>query len=542
MNPTPATVAAMVRARAADSRPGLVTDAGVWSWAEHTAEAAARAGYAADRARRGAAGPPHVGVLLENLPAFSFWLAAAALGRFVIVCLNRTRRGTALADEVRSTACDLILTDSAGRESLDGLDIGQARLVDVDEQRFPPAPLPAEDGATAADLYLLIFTSGTSGTPKAVRSSQGKIAASGLGVAARTELTAEDVSYLSMPLFHSNAIIAGWTPSLAAGATMALRRRFSASGFLADVRRVGATYANYVGTPLSYVLAQPERSDDVDNPLRRVFGNEGAPEDLEKFAIRFNVTVLDSFGSTEGGLSVRRTPETPPGSLGRAGGDVRVVDPATGRRCPVARFDATGLLVNADVAVGELVNFDGAGFFEGYWNSPEENARRLRDGHYWSGDLGYEDAAGFLYFAGRSPDRLRVGGENFPAAPLARVAARHPTVREAVVYGVPDPVAGDRVMAAIVPGDDFDPATFARWMAAQLDISPAWVPRYMRVSPELPRTATGKILVRELSRQRWEAPGEVWCRDGAELTMRPFTDEDAAALRRAFAVSGRPLP
>jgi fatty-acyl-CoA synthase len=536
-------VAALVRARADDHREGLITDAGVWSWAEHTAEAAARAGwYTADRARRGAPGPPHVGVLLENVAAFSFWLAAAALGRFVIVCLNRTRRGTALAADVRSTACDLVLTDAAGSDLLDGLDLAGARVVDVDGQVFARASLPAKDDATAADLYLLIFTSGTSGTPKAVRSSQGKIAASGRGVASRINLTTEDVSYLSMPLFHSNAIIAGWTPSLAAGATIALRRRFSASGFLADVRRVGATYANYVGTPLSYVLAQPERGDDAENPLRRVFGNEGAPEDLEAFATRFDVTVLDSFGSTEGGLSVRRTPETPRGSLGRAGGDVRVVDPETGRRCPAARFDATGRLLNAAAAVGELVNFDGAGFFEGYWNSPEENARRLRDGHYWSGDLGYEDAAGFLYFAGRSPDRLRVGGENFPAAPVARLAARHPAVLEAVVYGVPDPVAGDRVMAAIVPGEGFDPTGFARWMAAQPDASPVWVPRYLRASPELPRTATGKILVRELSRQRWNVPGEVWCRDGEGLTMRPFTDDDAAALHCAFAASGRSLP
>ena len=83
------------------------------------------------------------------------------------------------------------------------------------------------------------------------------------------ELTEDDVCYLAMPLFHSNALMAGWAPALAAGATVALRERFSASQFLADVRRYGVTYFNYVGKPLSYILATPERPDDADNPLRR---------------------------------------------------------------------------------------------------------------------------------------------------------------------------------------------------------------------------------------------------------------------------------
>ena len=105
-----------------------------------------------------------------------------------------------------------------------------------------------------------------------------------------------------MPLFHSNAVMAGWAPAVAAGASIALRRKFSASQFIPDVRRYGATYANYVGKPLSYILATPPRPDDADNPLRIVYGNEGAPRDIDRFAQRFGVTVVDGFGSTEGGV------------------------------------------------------------------------------------------------------------------------------------------------------------------------------------------------------------------------------------------------
>jgi fatty-acyl-CoA synthase len=529
------TVGSLVRARADDPTPGLVFEGRTWTWAEHTAEAAARAAWYAGR--RPVDRPPHIGVLLENVPEYSFWLAAAALGRFVLVGLNSTRQGESLAADVRGTGCHLVLTDRP--DLLAGLDLGGADVdVEVMDPHipYPPADLPAEE-ALPGDLYLLIFTSGTTGSPKAVRCSQGKIAMMGLGLVQRVALTADDTAYGSMPLFHSNAVVTAWTPAVATGATLALRRRFSASAFVEDCRTVGATYANYVGTPLSYVLAQPERPDDADNPLVRVFGNEGAPADLERFARRFGCEVIDGFGSTEGGVSISKTPDTPPGALGVGIGDIRVVGP-DGVERPRALFDPHGRLANADEAVGEIVNADGPMFFEGYWDAEEDTAQRTRGGWYWSGDLGYRDAAGFLYFAGRSLDRLRVGGENFPAAPVARLLTSHPDVVEAVVYAVPDPTAGDQVMAAIVPRESFDPSTFLAWVAAHPDGSRPWLPRYLRVSTDLPRTATGKVLVRELATRRWEGD-DVFVRDGD--VVRPMTDEDRVALERAFASSGRVL-
>ncbi len=133
-----------------------------------------------------------------------------------------------------------------------------------------------------------------------------------------------------MPMFHSNALYAGWSPAVYVGATIALRRRFSASQFLPDVRRYRATYFNYVGKPLSYILATPPRADDRDHTLVRAIENEASRHDIVRFRERFGVDVFDNYGSTEGGVTVMRTADQPGGALGRLPAGVLVVDPLTG--------------------------------------------------------------------------------------------------------------------------------------------------------------------------------------------------------------------
>jgi fatty-acyl-CoA synthase len=150
-------------------------------------------------------------------------------------------------------------------------------------------------------LFLLLFTSGTTGAPKAVICTQGRLASIATNANVMLQLTPDDVAYCAMPMFHSNALMANWAPVLKVGATLALRRKFSASPFLADVRQVKATFANYVAKPLAYVLATPERPDDADNPLRLVFGNKAGHADVDRFAVRFGCRVIDGYGSTEGG-------------------------------------------------------------------------------------------------------------------------------------------------------------------------------------------------------------------------------------------------
>ena len=351
---------------------------------------------------------------------------------------------------------------------------------------------------------MLIFTSGTSGRPKAVRITHEKVTYPGQYLSERFGLTADDVHYVAMPLFHSNAVMAGWAPALVNGAAVALREKFSATEFLADVRRFGATYASYVGKPLTYVLATPERPDDAENPLRLLFGNEAGDRDVRAFAERFGCQVVDGFGSTENAVIVSKVPGTPPGSLGQPFDGVAVLDPETGQECPRAELDANGRVVNLDECVGELVNTTGAGQFAGYYNDDEAMAERMRDGMYWSGDLAYRDSDGWVYFAGRTAAWLRVDGENLACAPIERVLLRHPAIDQAAVYAVPDERSadqrgGDQVAAALVLRGDLGPDDLERFLDEQRDLSPKARPRYVRLVDDLPRTATNKVLHRELT-------------------------------------------
>ena len=471
------------------------------SWRDHIQAGADLA--AALRARLNPAEPPHVGVLLGNTPFFGTVLVAAALSGIVPVGLNPTRRGAALQRDIAHADCQLVLSDAVGQDAgVDAIDVESAEFADeLRAHRGAVVKFPTVD---LDDLFMLIFTSGTSGDPKAVRCTHEKVAFPGVMLATRFGLGPTDTCYLSMPLFHSNAIMAGWAPAVAAQASIALRRRFSASQFIPDTRRFGATYANYVGKPLSYILATPERPDDRDNPLRVAYGNEGAPRDLARFRHRFDVDVVDGFGSSEGGVSIARTPDTPEGALGPLTAGVDIVDVDTGEPCPPG-------------AIGELVNTTGRGQFRGYYKDPDAEAQRMAGGIYHSGDLAYRDDHGFAYFAGRLGDWMRVDGENLGTAPIERILARYPDVTEAVVYPIPDPNVGDQVMAALVlpEGIDFDPAAFARFLSEQDDLGPKQWPVCVRVATALPRTETFKVIKRRLSAEGID------CADPVHQIRRP---------------------
>jgi fatty-acyl-CoA synthase len=536
------TIFELVTSRFGDDRVGLVFEDQTWTWGDVVEESLARAALL----RQSGLAGKHIGVLLDNLPEYFFLLCAAALTGSVVVGANGTRRGDALASDLRHTDCAVVFTDVSKAELLAGVDVGApVRLIDesswtdeVGEQRGASIPGhgPPDDA-----LFLLVFTSGSTGAPKAVRVSQGRAVRMMAGAAA--VYTDADVLYCSMPMFHLNALMGSLFPALSAGSRVVLKRRFSATTFLSDVRKHGCTSFNYVGRALSYILAQPPTAEDADNALVFCVGAEASVRDRKEFRKRFGCYVVEGYTSSEGGVSINPFPGMPEDALGRPpeGMDVAIVDPDSGAECARASFGPSRELLNAAEAIGEIVRRDTTRSFEGYYANDQADAVRIRDGWFWSGDLGYRDGEGTFYFAGRGDDWLRVDGENFAAAPVEAILARHPDVAASVVFAVPDPRTGDQVMAAVElrPDAAFDAEAFAEFLTAQGDLGTKWSPTYVRVAAAIPVTGTGKLDRKSLRAHRWQTTDPVWWKPGRALEYVPMTNEDMKKIEEEFEAAGR---
>ncbi|MFM7756005.1 MAG: AMP-binding protein [Actinomycetota bacterium] len=544
------TVAHLLRARIGDDHPGYTFEGRTYSWNDVVAESARRAAIlktTLDPTR-----PKHVGVLMENTPDYLFWIGAAALTGSCIVGINPTRRGEELARDVRHTDCQMIVSDAQSMHVFDGLDLGvpAERVVDITTPEhlalldaLAGTPVPTSDPIGGSNLFLL-FTSGSTSAPKAVVVTNERMAMTAVRAGQLYGVTREEVCYCPMPLFHGNALMACWGPALAVGAEVVLRRKFSASNFLDDVRRHGCTYFTYVGRTIAYVLGQPPTENDRDHELRLGFGTEASALDRQRFRDRFGCDLVEGYGSSESVVAIIRTPDTPETALGRErpdmAGQVAIMNPSTLTECPRVVFDAHSGITNPE-CIGEIVHTGGSATFEGYYNNPDASSDRIRNGWYWTGDLGFRDADGFFYFAGRSADWLRVDSENFAAAPVENIISRYPGVIMVAVYPVPDPVTGDMVMAAIEmqEGAPFDPADFDRFLAEQRDLGTKWSPRLVRLIPSMTLTANNKVHKPPLRLTKWQTDDVVHWRPERADGLRPMSVADKSALEALFAENSR---
>jgi fatty-acyl-CoA synthase len=520
------------------------------------------------KARLPSTRPRHIGIVAENTPDYLFALGGAALSECGVVTLNLTRRGEHLQRDLRHTDVGILIVQAEFAHLLEAvwgtLGLTPERVLvtsrfssDAPRPLLPTAEYEDLDSALvsmaaddpgghprAGDTLILTFTSGTTGAPKAIPWSHERVVGTSATLAEIVGLASADIAYMAMPLFHANSLVCNWGPVLATGATTAMVRRFSASRWLSDIRRFGATYANYVGKSITYVLATPEQPDDADNPLRIMFGNEGASPRLGQFAGRFGVNLFESYGTSEGGISILRDEKTPPYALGPVPPGVKVVD-EEGNELAAAHLDQHGRVSNPEECVGLLVQTQPVGAFSGYYKNDEATRDYTRGGWLWTGDLAYIDANGFVYFAGRGEEWIRVDGENLLGAPIEELIARHPGVIMASAYGVPDPDSGDQVMAciAVEDPDDFDVNEFSDWMRAQVDLSPKWRPGFLRVARDLPLNGSNKVLKRLLMTEKFRldrVTGDrvyIWGRNAEHPVAFSAAEQDA--LHERFVASGR---
>ena len=559
-------------------RPYLLFEDESFTWRE-TRERSIRYANAFLALRRRHDIPLHIGVFAENCPEFVFALLGCALSGGVFVGLNTAYRGRTLARAVEHCDCQILLTDP---KFVDEIESVRSELAELDGRIlvFPPSAgderaLPAgmcwiderlaeleretgrsldeKPGVTVGpeDPWAIIFTSGSTGAPKAILNSHRKVMVGSAESSGSLPYDDRDVFYTAMPLFHSNALGLAFLPSLVAGGKLAMARRFSARGFLRDVRRYQATVFNYVGKPLAYILATEESPDDADNTLRVAIGNGATATQQEDFARRFGLQqVAEVFGSSESGASTARLAGDPRGTVGALPPSVRILN-ARDEECPPAEVDDTGAILNYEEAVGEIVNVEGRGLFESYYKNPTATADKVRGGKFRTGDVAYYRVierngvpTRFLFYIGRTSDWIRKDGENFVAEPIEEILMRHPDIALCSVYGVPDASADELVMAALLlrDGASLDAAQLYEFIADQPDLSPQWMPDYLRIASSLPLTETHKVRRPELQKEGFD-PGRVrdpilW-RERGEQSWKPFGAEDYARVREAFERTGR---
>jgi fatty-acyl-CoA synthase len=540
--------------------------------------------------RRDEKRPAHVAMLMENRPDVLALYAGCGYTGSTLFGVNTGLRGDTLAGVLNQSRARLLVVDETlwpeverVREKLQHLAPENVLVVrtrsalslgDHDyhecltrEVAKPGTSLdtPAVDVRPENNL-MVIYTSGTTGLPKGINNNHVKVLIIGRVVSGQLQLGDDAVGYACMPLFHSNAMFLGFHPAFEVGGTLAMRERFSATGYVPDVLRYGVTYWNYVGEPVHYILDAIERqyagdeerirqeiTEDPRNRLRFALGNGASPPDIDRFVRWLGLEeMFELYGSTEAAISTFRRHSDPRGSVGEiTDPSVKILD-ESGRECAPARVDRDGKLVNYAEAVGEICRVaPDTSLFQGYFENADANAKKYRDGVYHSGDLGHvlvHEGRRLLFFDGRTDDWIRKDGENFSAAQVARLLQEHPDVSLAAAYGVPCPVSDESVMAALLlrEGVEFDPVDFYRFCEQRVangGMDRKWIPDFVRIVRDFEFTQTQKILVRNLKRfhfdRRRVADDPIFWRRRGDDRFHPFASGDYEALRQEFERSER---
>jgi carnitine-CoA ligase len=439
----------------------------------------------------------------------------AARGPGISHILNTTEAGVVIVEDVFLEHVLPWLGDSpsvehvvvVGTPSADAN--GQRPLRDFGDLMASTASVDTVDVDPGQPASIL-FTGGTTGPPKGVVLPHNHNINLGVSTAAVAGYTEEDVLLSVFPLFHANAKYMTVVAAMVAGARSIINRRFSASRFWDQCRGEGVTAFNGMGEMLRILMKQPEGADDADNPVRVVIGAAAPRDQVLEFESRYGLAILDVYGLTETGpITFNTFDQRRAGSMG----------------VPVSWYEVRVLDENdlevADGASGEICIRPARPdvMMAGYWNNDSATLKSIRNLWFHTGDHGYRDADGFFFFKARETDSIRRRGENVSAWEVERVLALHEEVLESAVYGVPSPLGGQEVMAAIVlkPGSTLAPEALLDFCTERM--AHFAVPRYLRFVDSLPKSHAQRILKQELKAEATDAD-RVWDRESVGYKVR----------------------
>jgi crotonobetaine/carnitine-CoA ligase len=337
------------------------------------------------------------------------------------------------------------------------------------------------------DVSSIMYTSGTTGPPKGVMVTHRAYVCCGQGYTYWAAITDEDRLFTCLPLYHANAQYYSTMGSLAAGASLILVNRFSASRFWDQIRQYNATIFNFIGAMVVILLKQPENPSDSQNNVRVAYGTPALDKELQdRFEERFGLTVLAGYALTE----------CPFGTI----------QPLQGIRKPKSigiprfhpEFENQISVVNErgeelpPGEVGELV-IKNPTVTPGYFRDPEETKKVLRKGWLYTGDNAYRDEDGYFFFVDRKKDVIRRRGENFSSLEIEEVLNAHPKVLESAVIGVPSELSDEEIKAYVIPkpGEMIEPTEIFEWCEKRL--ARFKIPRYLEFREGLPKTPTHRV-------------------------------------------------
>jgi carnitine-CoA ligase len=472
----------------------------------------------------------HVATLMNNCPELLFaYFALVRLGA-VVVPVNTASRGDILVYYLEQSRSTMLLAEQALVERFQTVrarlpELRQLIVFDEGGSGIEPADAldfrallhgsdaPFDSPARFCDLSHISYTSGTTGPSKGNMATHAHTIAQGKAVAEAYGYRSDDVLFTCLPLLHGNALLACVVPAIWADATVALSRRFSASAFWGEVRRLEATQFNLLGAMVNIVWSQPESPADREHRVRQCMVVPIPTDFYEAFERRFGLTFTSLYALTDFGMAALKGPEAPRAKLGAAG------LPAPGMRIRIVDEDDMPLPPGE---VGEIVLRSDEPWFAplGYYDMPEATLAAWRNLWFHTGDRGYLDADGWLYFVDRKKDAIRRRGQNISSYEVEQILLRHPAVQDVAIYAVRSEMSEDEVMATVVlkPGGRADERELIAF--CQENMSYFMVPRYLEFRDDMPRTASEKVQKYKLREEAEARLGELWDREKAGIRLK----------------------
>ena len=485
--------------------------------------------YANGFAAHGIGHGDHVAVVLPNCP--EFFGVVWGLGKIgaVAVPLNTAAKGDMLRYFIDQSDATCVVVDDEwvdrmaalatqlpkvrsyvyrGPKPVSACGVGSAaapvrglgELESVDASR-PPLERVRHD-----DLHLIMYTSGTTGPSKGVMCPHSQGQAVGRALAFDFGYRPDDVLYTCLPLFHGNAIWYTCYAALWADASIALVPRFSASRFWDEIKESGATQFNTLGAMTNIIWKLPLGPHERATKLRLCMTVPVPKEIYAEMQARYGITLTSVYAMTENFAMTRFTPDDPAEKAGSAGStrgacELRIVDDEQ-RDLPVG---GVGEIWMRPLIPGAVM--------KGYYKMPVETAREFVDGWFRTGDRGYLDAEGYLYFVDRKKEAIRRRGENISAYEVELILSRHPSILEVAAIPVASEMSEDDVMVYVVtkPGENLTHADVVHFSAEHM--SYFMVPRFVDFIEVLPKTASEKIEKYKLKQDAQARRAELWDRE-----------------------------